>query len=59
MSGHIVGTGYVNGLGLCYILAGDHPEFLKLKNVKTGYEYYRRRTDISFRPGKHREDVAA
>ena len=53
MTAEIFGTGYVPGLGQSYLSPADNPLFVRVRVIKTGYEYLRRRKDIIFRPAKH------
>jgi hypothetical protein len=57
MSGLIIGKGYVNGIGECYIEQADRPDYLKITNVKTGYVYHRQRASISWRKAKKHHEI--
>jgi len=53
MTGEIFGRGYTPGLGQVYISAADRSDYLRVRVIKTGIEYLRKRKDIIFQPAKN------
>lgn len=49
----VFATAHVEGLGRCYVSQADRPDYLKVRVIKTGLEYLRKRKDVIFQPAKH------